>query len=127
MRFKLAVLTVLLAKTTYPLAFPPVIHAVDLWTFGGIANSLQDGSLSCICPSDYKDSKPNLWRLHYRESSNAKCKMQDVVQGMLIDGMQMLLPKEQIHTNNLQRVLFWEISTFLAVSVSLRLQPLTMP
>jgi hypothetical protein len=54
---------VLIAIKTYPLAAPRPDFAVDLWAFRGIANPLQDGSLSCICPSDYKDPEFDVWPL----------------------------------------------------------------
>ena len=55
-----------LTITTYPRAVPSVL-AVDHWAFRGVANSLQDGSLSRICPSDDEDSELDLdlWRLHF--------------------------------------------------------------
>jgi hypothetical protein len=46
---------------TYPLAPSLWTKPVDLWTLGGIANSLQDRGLSCICPSNDEDSKPEIF------------------------------------------------------------------
>ena len=56
---------------------------VDLWTFGGIANSLQDGSLSRVCSSDYENSEPDVWVLHFspRSSGNGR-KQESVIDGI---------------------------------------------
>jgi hypothetical protein len=46
---------------TYPLALSLWTKPIDLWTLGGIANSLQDRGLPCICPSDNEDSEPEIF------------------------------------------------------------------
>jgi hypothetical protein len=48
--------------TTYLLALSPWTKPVDLWTLCGIANSLQDRGLPCICPSNNEDSEPEIVR-----------------------------------------------------------------
>jgi hypothetical protein len=42
---------------TYPLALSLWTEPIDLWTLGGIANSLQDRGLSCVCSSDNEHSE----------------------------------------------------------------------
>ena len=42
---------------TYLRALSLRINPVDLGTFGCVADSLQDGSLSCICSADYQNSE----------------------------------------------------------------------
>src|SRR6267142_3456088 len=49
-----------LRMRTYLLALSPWTKPVDLWTLGGIANSLQDRGLPCICPSNNEDSEPEI-------------------------------------------------------------------
>jgi hypothetical protein len=46
---------------TYPLALSRWANPVDLWTLGGIANSLQNCGLACICPSNNKDSELDIF------------------------------------------------------------------
>ena len=43
--------------TTYLLTLSQWTKPIDLWTLGGIANSLQDRSLPCVCPSNNEDSE----------------------------------------------------------------------
>jgi hypothetical protein len=45
-----------LGTRTYSLARP-----VDLWTVGGVANSLKDGCLSGVCFSDDEDTELDIW------------------------------------------------------------------
>ena len=46
--------------TTYLLTLSQWTKPIDLWTLGGITNSLQDRSLPCVCPSDNEDSEPEI-------------------------------------------------------------------
>jgi hypothetical protein len=46
-----------LRMRTYPLALSLWIKPVDLWTLDGIANSLQNRGLACVCPSNNEDSE----------------------------------------------------------------------
>jgi hypothetical protein len=42
---------------TYLRALSLLVKPVDLGTLGGVADSLQDGSLSCICSSDNQNAE----------------------------------------------------------------------
>jgi hypothetical protein len=46
---------------TYLLASSRCIDAVDLWTVGGVANSLEDGSFSGVCFTNNEDSELDIW------------------------------------------------------------------
>jgi hypothetical protein len=42
-------------KGTHPLAISRSVDPIDLWTLGGVTNSLQNGGLPRICPSNDED------------------------------------------------------------------------
>ena|SRR6266850_2239966 len=50
-------------RRTYQLTIARWINAVDLRTLGGVANSLQDRSLACVCFSNNEDSELDVWDL----------------------------------------------------------------
>ena len=60
----------------------PFMTAVDLWTFGGIANSLQDGSLSRVCSSDYENSEFDVWVLHFLQGPQGTVGSKSVIDGI---------------------------------------------
>jgi hypothetical protein len=49
-----------LKTRTYLFSLAPWTKTVDLWTLGGITNSLQDRGLPCVCPSDNENSEPDI-------------------------------------------------------------------
>ena len=46
---------------TYTLALSLWTEPVDLWTLGGIANSLQNRGLACVCSSNNEDSELDIF------------------------------------------------------------------
>ena len=50
-----------LVARTYSMASSRSIVPVDLWTIQGVANSLQYGGLSRICPPDNEDPELDIW------------------------------------------------------------------
>jgi hypothetical protein len=56
-----------LRMRTYPFALSPWTKPVNLWTLGGITNSLQNRGLSCVCSSNNEHSEldivGNFWEV----------------------------------------------------------------
>jgi hypothetical protein len=101
-------LAVLIFIKTYLLAPRQPDFAVDLRAFRGIANPLQDGSLSCICPSNYKDPEFDVWPLHFFPPKSlgkrAKQRENERERENLIDGWVLFASHEVVRSGPLSMV-----------------------